>query len=181
MNQNALLASLSEMCRKHLDFANRLLVQPDAVQQARPHAAAWSALECLEHLNRYGDFYHPEIERAIRKAPEGKSAEYQPGFLGNYFANSMLPGPQLNKMKTFKDKNPIHESLGPETITRFIQQQQLLLQYLSQSAKVDLGKVKTGITLTSMIRLKLGDTLRFLVNHQERHILQAAQAAGIAG
>jgi hypothetical protein len=42
-----------------------------------------------------------------------------------------------------------------------------------KAQKVDLTKVKTAISLSKFIKLRLGDTLRFLVYHNERHILQA--------
>lgn len=51
-----------------------------------------------------------------------------------------------------------------------------MLRYLLELAKnADLVKVKTSISLTKLIKLRLGDTFRFLVNHIERHVLQAQQ------
>ena len=29
---------------------------------------SWSILECIEHLNRYGDFYIPEIKQRIKNS-----------------------------------------------------------------------------------------------------------------
>ena len=49
----------------------------------------------------------------------------------------------------------------------------MLHALLEQAKQVDLVKVKTAISLTKLIRLRLGDTFRFLVTHIERHVLQA--------
>lgn len=143
---------------------------------------SWSILECLEHLNLYGDFYLKEIEEKILKASEeSKPYVFKSGWMGNYAANSMLPeNGKLNKMKTFKDKNPIHSDLDATTIDRFIKQQERMLQLLEQARKINMNKVKTGITITNLIRFKLGDTFRFVINHNVRHIQQAERLLKIS-
>src|SRR5690606_40518190 len=73
---------------------------------------SWNILECYEHLNRYGDFYLPQIASKIKQSSTKSEPFFKPGFLGNYFANSMLPKDKLNKMKTFKDKDPLNASLN---------------------------------------------------------------------
>lgn len=85
----------------------------------------WSVLECLEHLNRYGDYYLPELEKAItdRKTLKTKNGVYQSGILGNYFANLMkVKNGKMFRMKTPADKNPSGSDLSPVTIDRFIKQ-----------------------------------------------------------
>ncbi len=136
---------------------------------------SWSILECIEHLNLYGDFYLPEIERSILQTAHNQSIEmFKSGWLGNYFANSMLPkNGKIQKMKTFKDKNPIHSALSMITLERFLKQQERLLQLLQQAEKVDLTKTRTAISITKWLTLRLGDTFRFFIYHIERHIAQA--------
>lgn len=138
---------------------------------------SWSILECLEHLNRYGDFYLPEIDTRLNKAQVSNNELFNSGWLGNYFALSMLPGEngKLNKMKTFKSMNPIHSQLGPEVITKFLDQQKQLLQLLTRAQKVDLKRVKTSISISKWIKLRLGDTLRVVVYHNQRHMKQAGK------
>ena len=81
----------------------------------------------------------------------------------------MLPkGGVVKKMKTFKDKNPVGSKLSLQTIDRFIEQQEYLLSLLNQSKQLNTMKVKTKITIP-MIRLRLGDTFHFVVNHHIRH------------
>lgn len=138
----------------------------------------WSILECIEHLNLYGDYYLPEIEKQIL-ANKGINADtvFNPGLIGNYFANLMLvKNDRVKKMKSPKDKNPANSALSITTLDRFLKQQELLKSLLIQSRRVNLNKVKTAISLTTMIKLKLGDTFRFFIYHIDRHIQQAERA-----
>ena len=134
---------------------------------------SWSILECLEHLNLYGDFYIPELKLRIDNSNTKAKRFFKPGFLGNYFAKSMLPTEKLNKMKTFKDKDPKSSTLERTTIERFILQQHQLLTLLEQAKAIDLNKTKTAISISPFLKLKLGDTFRVVVYHNERHLEQA--------
>lgn len=84
----------------------------------------------------------------------------------------MAPKNQLNKMKTFADKNPINKSLNISVIDRFTQQQKEYLELIDKSKSVDLNKVKTNVSISKIIRLKLGDTFRFIMAHNDRHLAQ---------
>ncbi|MES2628130.1 MAG: DinB family protein [Bacteroidota bacterium] len=138
-------------------------------------ADSWSILECLEHLNRYGDFYLPEIEKQLINAPKSPEATvFSSGVLGNYFANMMLPKDgKISKMKTFKKMDPANSNLSVTVLEKFVKQQERLQALLNLAADADLTRIKTGITLTSLLRFRLGDTFRFFVNHIERHVRQA--------
>lgn len=133
---------------------------------------AWSILECMEHLNLYGDYYLPTIQSAINSSSRSANEAYKSGWLGNYFANSMLPKEKLNKMKTFKDKNPLNSKLDQNTIDRFQAQLAQLKQLIEQSKKVNLSRVRIPTSISPLLKLKLGDTFRFYINHILRHIAQ---------
>mgnify|MGYP001116203048 CR=1 FL=1 len=129
-------------------------------------------LECIEHLNLYGDFYIPEIKKAIQKNKKGNEQYFKPGFIGNYFSNSMLPGKKMSKMKTFKDKNPIGNDLNGDVFKRFFDQQEQFQKFYHQAENISLNRTKTSISISSLIKLKLGDTFAFLLNHELRHLRQ---------
>ena len=131
-------------------------------------------LECIEHLNLYGDFYLPEIENRIRQSKYPATSNFKSGWLGNYFAKSMLPREKLNKMKTFKDKNPLGSQLDKSTLDRFTQQQKKTLDLLDKARKVSLNHTKTSVSISKWITLKLGDTFRVVIYHNQRHLVQAA-------
>jgi len=80
---------------------------------------------------------------------------------------------KMKKMKSPKDKDPINSILSVLVIDRFLKQAEKLKLLLNQGRTVDLGKTRVPISLTKLIKLKLGDTYRFYVYHIERHIWQA--------
>ena len=138
----------------------------------RPSPNSWTILECLEHLNLYGEFYLPQIEQKINTSKTKSELHFKPGLLGNYFAQSILPKKNAKKIKTFKVNNPIHQKIDKSTIEKFITQQNQLLTILQDSREVSLNKVKITTSISSLISLKLGDTFLFLTNHIERHLNQ---------
>jgi hypothetical protein len=133
----------------------------------------WSILECIEHLNLYGDFYIPAIEKAINESDNEAQAVFKSGILGNYFVKSMKPKAKLNKMKTFSANNPNGSELDLDVISRFHNQQSQFLHALELAKKVNLTKTKTPISVSKIVKFRLGDTFRFIAAHNDRHILQA--------
>lgn len=172
MQTEQLIQSLIEEVRQITNKAERLrsLDYGDLTWRQAPES--WNILECIEHLNLYGNFYLPEIERSILISRSKPENEFHSGFLGAYFAKSMLPKNKLNKMKTFKDKNPLNKRLDKTAIDRFVEQQLRLIHLLSQAGSVSLNKVKIKTSISGLIKLKLGDTYQFLINHMLRHFRQ---------
>jgi len=168
-----LISELKNITHENIQFAETLLNKADSELNFRISAESWSVLECLEHLNRYGNFYIPEINDRTATSKFPSKTEFSPGILGDYFAKSMLPKENLNKMKTFKSMNPINSKLDKNVVEVFINQQNQLLTLLEKSSLVDLEKTKTSVSISKLIKLKLGDTLRFVVYHNLRHIKQA--------
>ncbi|KGO90797.1 DinB family protein [Flavobacterium suncheonense] len=173
MKTKDLIWGLKNSVHQHIDFAQQLQTLSDTALNWRTDAESWSVLECLEHLNRYGNFYLPEIEKSMQNATDAPDSEFRPGLLGDYFAKSMQPKAKLNKMKTFKQMNPSGSTLNRKVIDTFILQQHKMLELLENSQSANLNKVKTGISIAKWIRIKLGDTFRFVIYHNQRHVLQA--------
>lgn len=173
MNTQQLIDELKSITQDNLNFAEKLLNQPDEKLNFRFSEKCWSILECLEHLNLYGKFYLPEIRKSIQNSDTTFIEIFSSGMLGNYFAKSMLPKQKLNKMKTFRNMNPIHSNLDKKVLNEFMAQQTLMTQLLNDAEKVNLNAIKTGISISVFIRLKLGDTFRFVIYHNLRHVEQA--------
>ena len=167
-----LILDLIQTTRQNLNFVELLKQKNDTELNWKTNSDNWSVLECLEHLNLYGYFYIPEFKSTILNSKHTWEAEFKSGILGNYFAKSMLPKNKLNKMKTFKDKNPLNSNLDKKVIDEFINQQIKTIELLNMCKTVSLNKNKVKITLTKWIKLKLGDTFRFVINHNVRHIKQ---------
>jgi hypothetical protein len=150
----------------------------------RPAENKWSIVQILEHLNAYGRYYIPAIETAMAEKKTGRNAWFQSGFWGDYFTKSMKPSNVYevkNKMKAMKNYS-FPNNLNIETVVNeFTQQQEKLGQLIDQAANVDLNTIRIPITITKLLKLKLGDTLRFLVAHEQRHMVQARNTLNAVG
>jgi hypothetical protein len=145
---------------------------------SKPAPGRWSVAQVLEHLNSYGKYYLPLIESRLKSNTTFHSDYFVPGFLGNYFTNSMLPkkGIVNNRMKSPADHVPGNDPDSHEMIEEFLTQEYLLLELLTASELVDLNLIRVPISITKLIKLKLGDVLSFLVAHHERHFVQIRNA-----
>ncbi|GAA3628932.1 DinB family protein [Flavivirga jejuensis] len=173
VTSEVLITELIEKTRQNINQIEALSLKPISELNWKADSNIWSVLECIEHLNLYGDYYLPVIEQSIINNASKPKTYFKSGALGNYFAKSMLPKEKLNKMKTFKDKNPNGSDLDKTTLNRFLIQQEKMLDLLDKARKVSLNKTKTSISITKLIKLKLGDTFRVVIYHNERHIVQA--------
>ncbi len=176
LNKYELLANLET------DVNEQILTVTDHYQNAtsgiltRPASnGGWSVIQCLEHLNSYGDYYLPQISAALKKAYKDDNQIYTSGWLGDYFTKIMSPETGTKKHKAFKGHIPL-ANLDPEkVVSEFLRQERLLLEYLKQASNHDLS-VRIPISISKWISLKLGDILRFVIAHNRRHILQAQRS-----
>lgn len=147
-NKKELLASLQKKVLSHIAYINSLKTIPSKDLNYRTSEESWSILECIEHLNLYAVFYNDEISSRLSKAPNSNIDTFKSGYLGNRSAESMLPKQELNAMKTFKSKNPIHSNLKREKVlTSFITYQEELVDLLEKSKEKDITKIKTKLTI----------------------------------
>ncbi len=175
MKTEELLNNLLKSTENHISRVRTFLQQEDEINQ-RKSGEQWSALECFDHLNLYFDFYLPHLTKQIEKSGSQPKDDFRPGIIGNYFAESMLVKPAMKKMKTPKDKNPAGKNLDRQTVSVLIKNLEKLALLTEQARNVNLEKTKIPVSISKLIRLKLGDALRFIVNHNERHLQQAERA-----
>ena len=187
-NSEQLITALQKQTEGFLDKAVaewQMLSSVKLLYQSSPEK--WSAAQCLEHLNSYGDYYLPAIENAILKAKQKNSTasnEFVPGWFGNYFTELMLPkedGKKIKKMKAMKAYSPINDLDASAVISKFIDQQEKMLLLLEEARKVDLGKIHVPVSIAKWLKLKLGDTFLFVIAHNYRHVLQAQKALECSG
>ncbi len=179
-NRDTLIENLLDQTEIILKKAIEWQLIPHSTFALRPTSESWSANECLQHLNSYGRFYLPAIESVLSRSEKTESStQFSPGWLGNYFTKLMMTpadGIVSKKMNSPKDHAPKTIIESPMVISEFIDQQEKLLALLSTAKKVDLNKVKVGISIAPFIKLKLGDVFSFVIAHQVRHVLQAQRA-----
>lgn len=137
---------------------------------------SWSIVQILEHLNAYNRHYLPLIEKEVSLITYDNDAWFTSGYWGEKFTRMMKPGNVFevkNKMKASKAYS-FPNSLNVEAVLKEFQAgQQKMLDLLDRATGKDLGKIHIPITLTKLIKLRLGDTFRFLIAHEQRHMIQA--------
>jgi|GEM_PF-268272 len=136
----------------------------------RPRPNAWNALECLAHLNYYSNYYLPEIRKQVENTKyKGAQPTFTSSWLGNKFAAGMKPGEKMRKISTPKGANPKNfpHPVTNAALPEFIAYQKETLELLKLAEGVDLTRTKTGTSLTELIRLRLGDTLRVVIYHSD--------------
>jgi uncharacterized damage-inducible protein DinB len=144
-----------------------------------PEEGKWSVAQALEHLNMYNRYYLPVIEKAMTQIPKEVNAWFVPGFFGNYFTKMMMPQNVYevkNKMKAMKGYKPERGVNVEAVFKEFREHQEKLVHLLETSRKRNLEQVRIPTSISSFVKLKLGDTFRFLVAHEQRHMIQARNA-----
>ena len=161
--QEKIQAGIVEIETSFLSENNQLL-------NWKPNAEKWSVLECIEHLNRYNRYYNHHLEQALQK--KSPPSIYKPGWLGDFFVK--LVSPENKKpMKTRPHLNPTGSHLDKGTLIEFLDHQQHLLQLLSAAKKNNLNRRSIKVEVMPLMRMKIGDTFRFVITHQQRHLQQA--------
>lgn len=179
MTQHELLNDLIQRAEKFIAQAEAYKQMPNELLNWRENDEKWSILQCVEHLNLYGDFYLPEFERRIIAAKKVKGDRpHKGGWYAERTANSMLPKAEklTNKMNTFKNRNPNYSSVSITVLDRFIKQQQQMIHLMEQAKQVDVNRVKCNLTLP-LLKFNLGSTFKFIAYHNERHFWQANNVA----
>ena len=172
-----LIGELIEINRQNIIDVESFLQMPIEELKWKFDSKSWSILECIAHLNLYSEFYLPELKRAINKNIKPSSYLFYPGYVGDYFVKTIQYKQKLNKMKTALPMDPIGSILSKEVLRHFIYEQEQVIDLLIDAKDVNLNKIKTSISISKWIKLKLGDTFRFVVYHNQRHIYQAIKTS----
>jgi hypothetical protein len=175
MQSIQLLNQLQAAVREITAFTHFLEKETPHQLAEAPAVNQWSVAQILEHLNSYGRYYLPAIENALQKTNTTPTPFFKPGWLGNYFTSLMLSGKNGiigKKMQSPKNHVPSTDVNPHLAITAFLDQQQQLLCLLETAKTKNIGKIRVPISLSRFIKLKAGDTFRFLIAHEQRHFLQ---------
>lgn len=170
-----LITTLDARVRVGMQAIEPLLQQTDEQLQKRPTNDGWSIVEVLHHLNYYANFYLPAMETAMGQHSIASTANFRSGWFGNYFTNIIGPADENGQLKKKMASPPSAvppppSSLNPQKeLEEYLAHQRRLLDLLQRAKAKNLNAIRVPISLTKWIKLKLGDTFRFVIAHQERH------------
>lgn len=175
INSTTLLDSLQADVRETILQANKLEHISVALLQQPPLPGKWSVAQILEHLNFYARHYIDAIEKKMHLNQTGPNTFFSPGWLGNYFTSIMKPKEDNSipkKMKAPKNAVPSQQPDAAAMLQEFITHQHNLLNLLSIARSANLDYIRIPTSLNKLITLKLGDTFRFFIAHEQRHFVQ---------
>lgn len=183
IKSEVLLDSLMDDVRKILVEAHKLTAIPDHITGTQPSPEQWSIAQVIEHLNFYSRHYIKAIEEVLHRHQSKPTDIFVPGWFGDYFTNMMKPlddNTVKNKMKTMKNAIPGVNINSQEVLKQFIADQHVLLNLLQIAKSANLNKLRVPTSITKIIKLKLGDTFRFFIAHEQRHFVQIKNALILA-
>ncbi|AWH86708.1 hypothetical protein HYN59_17050 [Flavobacterium album] len=172
-SSKSLLQELEKITQDNSNTAAHFLTLSEEQLNFKASPGSWSILECLEHLNRYSAFYLPELRRHLTTSRTETNPIFKSGLWGNYLVKMVIPKEGGKKMKTFTAMNPSGSKLDKAVISQFIETQTQLLGIIESAGSADLNVAGIPVTFTKLIKLRLGDALRFMAYHNQRHVQQA--------
>lgn len=175
IESNVLLDTLQADVRSVIFQCDQLNGLPRQFMTQAPAPGKWSVAQVLEHLNIYSRYYINAIENRLHMNQSGPEVFFKPGWLGNYFTKIMKPAENktlTKKMKAPKNAIPSDMPDAEVMLSECLQHQHHLLNLLQIAKTANLNYIRIPISINKYIKMKLGDTFRFLIAHEQRHFLQ---------
>lgn len=179
MTTKDLILTVTDITKENLSHVDKWMHKLSEKQlNWRPNPGVWSVVEVLSHLNSYSRYYHPAFKNKIKNTRFRNTKEdFVSSPLGRAAWKSMKLGRLNNikrKFKAPKGHNPTIDSnmISDSEVSNFKDNQNELIDIFELSSQVNLRKVKVPISISKIVRLKLGDALLFVVYHNQRHMQQ---------
>jgi len=179
MTTAQLLQTVREITQSNIDYISKYGKKMSENQlKWVPNPGIWSIEQVLSHVNEYGKYYHPTF---FRKMENTRFTSTKEAFISSPLGRSAWKSMKLGRLNNVKRKfkaqkgyNPSNDSslITGNEVETFIQQQEELLIIIDKAATVNLRRVKIPISISKIVRLRLGDALLFVVYHNQRHIQQ---------
>jgi len=171
-----IIKELADLTEEQIAYLHReILTLSDEDLSWKPGKYRWNMLEVVEHLNRFGEFYYPKIGSAISYPKSIRREDhYKSSLLGEFAFKRTRPvdGVVPYKAKAMRSTTPFLRVLDRSVIEDHLGQQRKFLNLLGEAKDVNLSKNYIPTMLGKWVRLNLGDSLRILGYHTERHYIQ---------
>src|SRR5258705_4781447 len=141
----------------------------------KPNEQSWSIGQCLDHLIISDSAYFANL----KKITEGQFnmsfwERWNPlnGAWGRLMVKHLQEKPR-GKMKAPKLIRPSTSDIDAGILERFDQHLDIFLNYIDACMSVDLDKTHISSPITKFITYSLRNAIKFLIQHEHRHINQA--------
>jgi hypothetical protein len=144
----------------------------------KPASDRWSIVECLQHLNLAERFYIRNIQHKVDKLGLVQTNPADQSLESDWVGKAMLyiVDPQV-KIKVpapgIIRPRPAADLVPAEVMGQFLDLQTLLQSLLNKAVYLDWNQEKVMTLFGNWLKIRLGDALRMLVAHTERHLKQA--------
>lgn len=177
------LAGLVESCEYARDEVTRLAGEYSAEEWSRrPLAEAWSAAECIAHLNLTSAAYEPRVEEALQEArAKGRPSpdRLRLDLLGWLVYRSIRPTSKM-RARTSARFEPVNAGGRDLQVAEFSEWQEKQIEWIRSADGLPIHRVKMASPFADRVRYSLYSGLVALVTHQLRHIAQAERALAAA-
>lgn len=142
----------------------------------KPSPGKWSVGQCFDHLIVSNGEYFPIFDRVLQGTKTTSTIwESLPGLprmWGRMLIKSVSPG-AARKQKAPRILAPTTSAVDPGIITRFIDQQERVVNYLNTITAVAADRIIITSPVARVVTYSLLDACRVIVAHEQRHLLQA--------
>lgn len=142
----------------------------------KPSPAAWSMAQVIEHLTlTNGPYLEGAIARLSQSGNPSSTGDFRSGWLGELFYRRLQPGDggRIKPAPAPGFLRPSESTINPAAAwQKFLDQQAQLEAVIRQAAGVNLNLVKIPSAISKLLKFPLGDVLRIVVAHNDRHLLQ---------
>lgn len=168
---------INTLIKRYQDFDD--LVKRDFINlndselNSKPNPEAWSILECLAHLNLYSEYYIPEIKKVMSKAAGSSAPEKIKWSWFGKMSVEKIAISNSQKMKTISRMNPANSDLDSSIVEEFLEFNAVLKTLSFDSKSLNYNKKGIRVEFLKILKLNLAETLVFMMEHQNRHLIQA--------
>lgn len=144
----------------------------------KPAPDRWSIVECLQHLNLAERFYIRNIQHKVDQLGVLQTNPTDQVIESDWIGKTMLyvidpqvkiklPAPGMLRPRRAEDLDPT------DVVNQFVELQTLLRDLLNKAVYLDWNQDKVMTMYGNWLKIRLGDAVRMLVAHTERHMNQA--------
>lgn len=180
MITETLISELKKVTLDNMRQAQQLFAQlTDNQKKWHKDSESWSIDEIFAHLNEFARYYHPIFHSKIKNT---RFKEPKDIFISSPLGRSAWKAMKLGNAKNIKRKFKTQRSYNPAILKELVSNQAIqlfesnqneLLRIIDSAAHVNLRKVRIPVSMSKLIRLRLGDALLYVTYHNERHVYQA--------
>lgn len=185
LNQKNMLEQLKQDNREIMRITESFKGLDSSILNKKPGPKSWSVLECIEHMNKSHGIYQRQFSEHLGSKTEDKDQPefFKPTWIGKYLYNSMKPKDgvirakmaTMGKMKPDTELGKVSELQKDEVLDHFLKMQEDVQACLENAENRHLQKIKVQ-TEIPLLKMRLGDAIRFIMAHTQRHMLQAERA-----